>query len=109
MQSVVFLTDAAISFTDLLGQVKRLFFHAFVMLSMGSQLTRFGLATCLLQHAFICLFLPFLVPVMSSAKLKARKLQDRLAKLDRDEQRADGKSIRDTDISVWVNSPVSWG
>lgn len=46
---------------------------------------------------------------MSSSKLKARKLQDRLAKLECDEQRIDGSSIRDTDVSVWVNSPVSWG
>jgi hypothetical protein len=33
----------------------------------------------------------------------------RSSQIDCAEQRADGKSIRDTDISVWVNSPVSWG
>jgi hypothetical protein len=38
-----------------------------------------------------------------------KKFESRLLKLAKDEQRTDGKAIRDTDLSKWIAPPVSWG
>lgn len=40
--------------------------------------------------------------------VKEKKLNDRIAKLARDAQRADGTSISDTDVSRWIAPPISW-
>jgi hypothetical protein len=40
---------------------------------------------------------------------KQKKFDSRLLKLAEDEQRTDGKAIRDTDLSKWIAPPVSWG
>jgi hypothetical protein len=41
--------------------------------------------------------------------VREKKLQSRLSKLAEDEQRVDGTSIGDTDLSKWIAPPVSWG
>jgi hypothetical protein len=40
--------------------------------------------------------------------VKEKKLNDRVAKLTLDEQRTDGTSISDTDVSQWIAPPISW-
>jgi hypothetical protein len=40
--------------------------------------------------------------------VKEKKLNDRVVKLARDAQRADGTSISDTDVSQWIAPPISW-
>ena len=40
--------------------------------------------------------------------VKEKKLNDRVAKLARDAQRADRTSISDTDVSQWIALPILW-
>lgn len=40
--------------------------------------------------------------------VKEKKLNDRVAKLAQDAQRADGTSISNTDVSQWIAPPISW-
>jgi len=47
--------------------------------------------------------------VQRTLSVKEKKLNDRRAKLAQDEQRSDGNSIKDTDLTPWIAPPVSWG
>jgi hypothetical protein len=46
--------------------------------------------------------------VQKGQAVKQKKLDSRLAKLAKDDQRTDGKAIGDTDLSEWIAPPISW-